>query len=60
MRSGSRRASVVGRVPCGARPARNPGCTGRRQLFSGKTKKGVDSPAVGLHNSSLRRISSVG
>ncbi|OXI23023.1 hypothetical protein CFB35_13925 [Burkholderia sp. AU16482] len=34
--------------------------TGRRQLFSGKMEKGIDSQPADRHNSSLRRISSVG
>ncbi|RQT71081.1 hypothetical protein DF029_17470 [Burkholderia cepacia] len=48
------------RVPATDTPPHGESGTGRRQLFSRKMKKGVDSPSVDLHNSSLRRISSVG
>ncbi|TES69781.1 hypothetical protein E2P84_31720 [Burkholderia cepacia] len=48
------------RVPATDNPPHSEAGSGRRQLFSRKMKKGVDSPSVDLHNSTLRRISSVG
>ncbi|OXI74390.1 hypothetical protein CFB44_14090 [Burkholderia sp. AU31280] len=45
----------AGRLP----PAMEAG-TGRRQLFSGKMEKGIDSRPADRHNLGLRRISSVG
>ncbi|CAI8696853.1 hypothetical protein EMIT0111MI5_50135 [Burkholderia sp. IT-111MI5] len=53
-------AAVAGFAPVTGNRLRADAGSGRRQLFSPKTKKGVDSPTVDLHNSFLRRISSVG
>ncbi|CAM2181896.1 hypothetical protein BLAT2472_60047 [Burkholderia latens] len=56
LRAGLRSLRLAsGRLPPASLPR-----TGRRQLFSGKIEKGVDSLTVDRHNSSLRRISSVG
>ncbi|TCW64247.1 hypothetical protein C5O79_32310 [Burkholderia sp. SRS-25] len=58
---GAQRGTVGGWYRSGDRlpPAMKAG-TGRRQLFSGKMEKGIDSRPADRHNSSLRRISSVG
>ncbi|MPV59298.1 hypothetical protein CFB46_01340 [Burkholderia sp. HI2761] len=55
------RGTAGGDTPSGGRlPAVMEVGTGRRQLFSGKMEKGIDSRTADRHNSSLRRISSVG
>ncbi|OXI85886.1 hypothetical protein CFB50_14720 [Burkholderia sp. AU33423] len=61
MDGGCAAGTVGGKSPSGDRlpPAMKAG-TGRRQLFSGKMEKGIDSRPSDRHNSSLRRISSVG
>ncbi|PRG14583.1 hypothetical protein C6Q17_07955 [Burkholderia contaminans] len=58
---GAQRGTAGGWSRSGDRlsPAMKAG-TGRRQLFSGKMEKGIDSRPADRHNSSLRRISSVG
>ncbi|RQU32236.1 hypothetical protein DF147_29830 [Burkholderia cenocepacia] len=55
------RGTAGGDAPSGGRlpPVMEAG-TRRRQLFSGKMEKGIDSRPADRHNLGLRRISSVG